>query len=685
MTYVVLARKWRPQRFEDLTGQEHVARTLQNAISSGRIPHAVLFTGPRGVGKTSSARILSMALNCEHGPTPTPCGQCQACLDVQTGRSVDILEIDGASNRGINEIRELRDSVQYAPSRGRFKVYIIDEVHMLTTEAFNALLKTLEEPPPHVIFIFATTEPQKIPVTILSRCQRFDFRQIGLKDMMARLQEILTAEKIEAEPDALRLVARQADGGMRDALSLLDQVISSSDGTITAEQTAEFLGATDRRLLFAMSDAVLQRDAAMALQVFHRALSRGTDVRWLASEFASHLRDLTILAVAGHDGSLTILSEDEVEQAQQQLAITDAATLEALLATMITAAEEIATSSMATLRYELALIRMCEMASTQRLDDLIALLEAHAGIAHALPSKAARPQVSNAPSSASRESIPVRVPTPDVHKATTEAPTVEDIKKPQTTQAPTVEDAKKPQAAEATTVDDVKKPQTTQAAADESGRTAHLVARTSAVPHAENETSVEVQAQPASFHDDSAQDEAQEEASFSQIEDALSDPTMPAVEQAAPVVVEPTAELWREMVSMLRGPMAFWGRMLAMGYCIAEDGVFRVGISSTYLQEREELQEVFRDISEQKLGRAWTIVLVEDTTLTPEDHTRAWRIRTEEQEEEEAHRVQIFKQLQEHPFIQRVKERWPDYELQREDIDFQPLRSDETNEDQGDL
>ncbi|MBM2838973.1 MAG: dnaX [Deltaproteobacteria bacterium] len=226
MSYLVLARKWRPQVFEDVVGQEHVTRTLQNAIKTGRVAHAYLFTGARGVGKTSAARILAKALNCINGPTPVPCNTCEACREIAGGSSMDVFEIDGASNTGVDDIRELRENIKFPPIKCRYRIYIIDEVHMLSTNAFNALLKTLEEPPPHVIFVFATTDPQKIPVTILSRCQEFDFKRIPALLIQERLKGIAESEKIKITDRGLHIIAREADGGMRDAQSILDQVIS---------------------------------------------------------------------------------------------------------------------------------------------------------------------------------------------------------------------------------------------------------------------------------------------------------------------------------------------------------------------------------------------------------------------------------------------------------------------------
>src|SRR3954451_21536769 len=247
MSYLVLARKYRPQTFEDIVGQEHVTRTLQNAIKQGRLHHAFLFTGARGVGKTTAARILAKALSCVNAPTPTPCNECDACREITQGSSVDVQEIDAASNNGVDNIRELRESIRYAPVRGKKKVYILDEVHMLSSGAWNALLKTLEEPPPHAVFVFATTDPHKLPATILSRVQRYDFKLVQARRIVEHLSSVLDAEKLTYEAGALMLVARESGGSVRDSLSLLDQVIASGD--LTERHVAEILGVADRALL----------------------------------------------------------------------------------------------------------------------------------------------------------------------------------------------------------------------------------------------------------------------------------------------------------------------------------------------------------------------------------------------------------------------------------------------------
>ena len=259
MSYLVLARKWRPQTFSEVVGQDHVTRTLRNAITSERVAHAFLFTGPRGVGKTTTARLLAKALNCEHGPTPDPCNTCSNCVEITNGSALDVLEIDGASHTGVDNIRDLTEGVQYRPAKSRFRVIIIDEVHMLSNAAFNALLKTLEEPPSHVKFIFATTESHKILPTILSRCQRYDFKRIPLRELIQRLREIIQNEGLEADEVGLAMLAREADGGLRDAQSLLDQVIAWSGGTITEQTVKDALGVADRQMH--VLDAAMRRDA----------------------------------------------------------------------------------------------------------------------------------------------------------------------------------------------------------------------------------------------------------------------------------------------------------------------------------------------------------------------------------------------------------------------------------------
>ena len=290
--FVVTARKWRPQRFEDVVGQEHITSTLKNAIKEKRIAHAYLFTGPRGVGKTTTARILAKTLNCENRKNSEPCNECEICKSIQNSQLIDIIEIDAASNRGIDEIRTLRDSVKYAPSRGKYKVYIIDEVHMLTKESFNAFLKTLEEPPEHIIFIFATTDVHKLPLTIISRCQRYDFRRIQLDKIKETLRMIADEEKIKIDDKTLTIIAKKADGALRDAESYFDQVVAFSKGKIDAELVTQILNLIDEELYFNISDAVIDKDYKVVFQSSEKIYENGWDFADFLDGLIEHFRNI---------------------------------------------------------------------------------------------------------------------------------------------------------------------------------------------------------------------------------------------------------------------------------------------------------------------------------------------------------------------------------------------------------
>ncbi len=327
MEYVVLSRKWRPAQFDDLVGQEAIARTLKNAISLNRVPHALLFSGSRGIGKTTTARVLAKALNCETGPTPTPCDQCSNCREVTASNSVDVREIDGASNTSVDDVRELRENIRYAPSKSKHKIYIIDEVHMLSTSAFNALLKTLEEPPPGVIFIFATTEPHKIPETILSRCQRFDFRLISDHQIGGHLRRISQEEKIEISESAIDLIARQGFGSLRDALSILDQVTSFGTGKVTEEDVVSNLGLTERALILETMEAFVNHDSAAALGVLSQVLAKGFDPKNYLLDVWEKVRDLLILK-GGASPELVKTAVEEKDRLQKWTEDVEAAELE---------------------------------------------------------------------------------------------------------------------------------------------------------------------------------------------------------------------------------------------------------------------------------------------------------------------------------------------------------------------
>lgn len=370
MSYLVLARKWRPQTFRDLIGQEHVSQTLKNAIDSGRVAHAFLFTGARGVGKTSSARILAKALNCEQGPTADPCNVCPACMEITAGTSVDVLEIDGASNTGVDDVRELRENSRYLPSRSRFKIFIVDEVHMLSTSAFNALLKTLEEPPAHVKFIFATTEPHKVPVTILSRCQRFDFKRIPLKKIVDRLRFIVDQENVAVSDAALAAVARKGDGSMRDSLSTLDQVLAFCGENVADEEVTTLLGVVDRQLLLETSVAVLGRDTGVCLRIVQRVDSFGYNMRQFCQELIDHYRNLVILKVADDPMELLDISEAELSALKDQggAQLDD---LQRSLSILLKAEAEMAHTSFPRLVLEMALIRMATLPPAVPVSELI--------------------------------------------------------------------------------------------------------------------------------------------------------------------------------------------------------------------------------------------------------------------------------------------------------------------------
>jgi DNA polymerase-3 subunit gamma/tau len=297
MAYQSLYRKWRPQVFEDIIGQKHITQTLMNAISLNRISHAYIFSGPRGVGKTTTARILAKSLNCEKGTTPHPCNKCERCIRITEGYSMDVIEIDGASNRGIDDIRDLRNKVKFAPAEGKYKVYIIDEVHMLTTEAFNALLKTLEEPPSHVIFIFATTAPHKIPNTILSRCQWFNFRRISLEDIINKLKMIIKDEKLEIDDQTLNIIARSSTGSMRDAESILDQIIAYCGKEITLQNVREVLGIIEEDVFFNFVDTIINNDTVKGIEIVNRIADLGGDASQFIKNLMEYIHNLSLIKV----------------------------------------------------------------------------------------------------------------------------------------------------------------------------------------------------------------------------------------------------------------------------------------------------------------------------------------------------------------------------------------------------
>jgi len=408
MAYLPLARKYRPQTFDELTGQSHVTTTLARAIETKRIGQAYLFAGQRGVGKTSAARILAKCLNCSKGPTAKPCQRCPICVQITNGSSLDVLEIDGASNRGIDEIRSLRETVKFAPTQGPYRIYIIDEVHMLTPEAFNALLKTLEEPPAHVKFIFATTAPNKVLPTILSRCQRFDFRRLDVKTIVAALQQIAKAERIAVEEPALYAIARAAEGSLRDAEVVLEQLVSFCEHRIGEEEVSQLLGATEQETLVAWAQTVLDRDPQSALRVLNEQLDRGKEPTQLLVDLLMHLRNLLVLRTGANAASKSTVLEQLVDIPKDQRARLEEqaaqSSLEELLvmAQLVTGAYELARRSpFAQVIVELTLIKLATRESWMSLEQLVQRLDAAASrvpaslpatpLAQAVPSPVASP------------------------------------------------------------------------------------------------------------------------------------------------------------------------------------------------------------------------------------------------------------------------------------------------------
>lgn len=375
MSYTVFARKYRPQGFDEVVGQEAIVTTLKNALKQGRVAHAYLFTGPRGVGKTSIARILAKALNCHKGPTDKPCNKCDICLSISEGRDMDVLEIDGASNRGIDEVRAIRENVKYLPSRSRYKIYIIDEVHMLTREAFNALLKTLEEPPPHVKFFFATTAPNKLPETVQSRCQRFDLKNVTPSDIVRRLEQIAAKEGLNIEEEALRAIARYSRGGLRDAQSLLDQLGAFSEGRITPQDVRALLGTVSEEKIEAMVDCFIRKDAPGALKIAHEVINQGGDLGVFIDQLVWYLRDLLVVSTCGYNAGLLENPWRGAQLLERQTKDLSGDTLMYMIQTLTEVKRRATDDLQERIFLETAVVRMARMENLEPLEGIIQRLE----------------------------------------------------------------------------------------------------------------------------------------------------------------------------------------------------------------------------------------------------------------------------------------------------------------------
>ncbi|HEB69877.1 MAG TPA: DNA polymerase III subunit gamma/tau [Desulfobulbus sp.] len=393
MSYLVLARKSRPQSFAEVVGQQTVVRTLQNALAQNRVPHGLIFSGIRGTGKTTLARIMAKALNCEQGPTPTPCNTCSSCLEIAAGNSVDLHEIDGASNRGIQEIRDLKEKIRFMPTSARFKIIIIDEVHMLTTEAFNALLKTLEEPPEHVYFMFATTELHKVPVTILSRCQRYELQRVGHQDLAAHFTRLAASEGISVEPAAINLIVREASGSVRDGLSLLDQVFSYCGDEVKADEVADVLGLVSHQVIGDLSAALLAGDIARALELLVQIYAYGMNIKRFSNELLSCFRSLILCSLSRNPEKYLDLPEEDLTRFSAIASRYSLQTLSAMFKVLLEGLEKANYSSQPRLAVEMAFIEAVQVGDVQpvtelltRLDDVLAgvpvseLVQAPAGV-----------------------------------------------------------------------------------------------------------------------------------------------------------------------------------------------------------------------------------------------------------------------------------------------------------------
>jgi len=374
MSYIVLARKWRPQNFDEVVGQQFITTTLKNSLSSGKVAHAILFSGPRGVGKTSTARILAKSINCDKGPTPTPCSVCVNCIEISEGKSIDVIEIDAASHTGVGDVREIIENIKYLPVSGKTKVYIIDEVHMLSNSAFNALLKTLEEPPEHALFILATTEVSKIPLTILSRCQKYDFKKVSSNDIKNSLTEITSRENIEIDDSTIHMIASESDGSLRDALSLLDQLNTTFDGKIKYEEASKLFGIFDSSYCLSLFKSILAQDPKKCLHIIIELNQKGINPKKTIEQLLRIVRNSVFIRVCG-SGVSTDLAEDEASQINEEVSKLDIGALENIFNQTLKASEDISRSAYPEIALEMNIVKLANLGHAIPINDILNKLE----------------------------------------------------------------------------------------------------------------------------------------------------------------------------------------------------------------------------------------------------------------------------------------------------------------------
>ena len=638
MSYVVLARKYRPLRFEDMVGQEHVGRTLANAIAQNRVHHAYLFAGARGLGKTTTARIFAKGLVCEAGPTAQPCNACEQCVAVNESRSVDVIEVDGASNNSVDNIRQLREQVHYLPQSARRKVYIIDEVHMLTTQAFNALLKTLEEPPEHVNFIFATTEPQKVLPTILSRVSRMDFRRLSVEELVAHLQSILQREDMGMDEGALRIIARAAGGSVRDAMTLLDQVIAFADdpSAISEEETRRVLGQAERQAIVELVDAILEHAPDQVVRRFDALVAAGHDMMVLSMQLLEHLRDLTLVAVCRSRDVLRGVTDSEYEALQQQAGKTQPIVVGQLFDRFTRVVDRLPTSRVPRLLVEMGLLDLAHAEPLMPLGDLVeelrALADGSSGSGGGGGGSMRRPPSRPQPTGG-------RAPSPrrSAQGASTAAPASQPVEESAPPASPTPSATSPSTEAANPTPAPTPAPPSSPAAPVEASfegselmkglwQMARTAVRTDEPTTATTATTDEATAPPSSPAPPSAQDDAPSNGATASEGAEPRGPCTPRPPRTDVIDVDNLAgfEAWEALVSRIRAEDEYVSAVLSeVGLIAIADGVLRVAASPRSFAHKEltgrpEVRSQVEQATRDHFGRPFTLELVDGEASLPD-------------------------------------------------------------------